>query len=92
MKSLTFNKKGETHKPIRYWRTDNVTDLAIYQGSRGNRPDLDFIEIRNLSVLKGLVIDDKLSRNLSIFVKLIEQKSNSSKILDTDLKLVMKQF
>jgi hypothetical protein len=43
MKSLTFNKKGETHKPIRYWRTDNVTDLAIYQGSRGTRPDLDFI-------------------------------------------------
>jgi hypothetical protein len=43
MKHLEFNKKGVTHKPIKYWKTDNVTEVAIYQGSRGERPDLDFI-------------------------------------------------
>ena len=43
MKHLEFNKKGVTHKPIRYWKTDSVTEVAIYQGSRGERPDLDFI-------------------------------------------------
>jgi len=43
MKSLTFNKKGETHKPIKHWKTDNVTEVAIYQGSRGENPDIDFI-------------------------------------------------
>jgi hypothetical protein len=43
MKHLEFNKKGVNHKPIKYWKTDNVTEVAIYQGSRGERPDLDFI-------------------------------------------------
>jgi hypothetical protein len=43
MKHLQFKKKGETHSPIKYWRSDIVTEVAIYQGSRGERPDLDFI-------------------------------------------------
>ena len=43
MKHLQFNKKGVNHKPITYWKTDGVTEVAIYQGSRGERPDLDFI-------------------------------------------------
>ena len=43
MKHLQFNKKGINHKPIKYWKTDNVTEIAIYQGERGERPDLDFI-------------------------------------------------
>jgi hypothetical protein len=43
MKHLQFNKKGINHKPIKYWKTDNVTEVAIYQGSRGENPDLDFI-------------------------------------------------
>ena len=43
MKHLQFNKKGINHKPIKHWKTDNVTEVAIYQGSRGERPDLDFI-------------------------------------------------
>ena len=43
MKHLQFNKKGINHKPIKYWKTDNVTEVAIYQGERGERPDLDFI-------------------------------------------------
>ena len=43
MKHLEFNKKGINHKPIRHWKTDNVTEVAIYQGERGERPDLDFI-------------------------------------------------
>jgi hypothetical protein len=43
MKHLTFNKKGETHKPIKHWKTDNVTEVAIYQGCRGENPNIDFI-------------------------------------------------
>ena len=43
MKHLQFKKKGETHSPIKYWRSDYVTEVAIYQGNRGERPDLDFI-------------------------------------------------
>lgn len=43
MKHLEFNKKGINHKPIKYWSTDNLTEVAIYQGERGERPDLDFI-------------------------------------------------
>lgn len=43
MNHLQFNKKGINHKPIKHWKTDSVTEVAIYQGSRGERPDLDFI-------------------------------------------------
>lgn len=43
MKHLHFNKKGFNHSPIKFWKTDNVTEVAIYQGERGERPDLDFI-------------------------------------------------
>lgn len=43
MKHLQFNKKGVSHKPIKHWKTDSVTEVAIYQGERGERPDLDFI-------------------------------------------------
>lgn len=43
MKHLQFNKKGVTHSPIKHWKTDSVTEVAIYQGSRGENPELDFI-------------------------------------------------
>jgi hypothetical protein len=43
MTSLNYNKGGELHVPIKYWKTDDVTHVGIYQGSRGERPDLDFI-------------------------------------------------
>lgn len=43
MKELTFNKKGVTHTPLTYWEIDNKFKIAIYQGERGARPDLDFI-------------------------------------------------
>lgn len=43
MKNLEYNKNGFNHKPLKFWQTDNSTVLAIYQGDRGTRPDLDFI-------------------------------------------------
>jgi len=43
MKHLEFNKSGVNHQPIKHWRVDDVTEVAIYQGERGERPDLDFI-------------------------------------------------
>ena len=35
MKHLEYKKKGVTHSPIKHWKTDNVTEVAIYQGERG---------------------------------------------------------
>lgn len=43
MKHLQYKKKEVVHNPIKYWKVDNVTEIAIYQGERGERPDLDFI-------------------------------------------------
>ena len=43
MKHLTYKKKGIEVTPIKYWKTDFVTEVAIYQGDRGQNPELDFI-------------------------------------------------
>ena len=43
MKHLSFNKKGILVQPLKSWRIDSSTEVAIYQGERGDRPDLDFI-------------------------------------------------
>jgi len=43
MKQLNYKRKGEVHSPLLYWRTDDKTTVAIYQGERGENPELDFI-------------------------------------------------
>ena len=43
MKDLEFKKKGVVNTPLTYWQIDKKYKIAIYQGSRGARPDLDFI-------------------------------------------------
>jgi len=43
MKQLNYTKKGEVHTPLLYWRTDDKTTVAIYQGERGENPEFDFI-------------------------------------------------
>lgn len=43
MQHLTFKKKGVQHTPIKVWKTDFITELAIYQGDRGQTPELDFV-------------------------------------------------
>lgn len=43
MKHLTFKKKGVEYTPIKVWKTDIVTEVAIYQGNRGTNPELDFV-------------------------------------------------
>jgi hypothetical protein len=43
MKRLNYNKKGESHTPLTYYQTDEKTTIAIYQGVRGENPELDFI-------------------------------------------------
>jgi len=43
MRELTFRKKGVVHTPLVYWEIDKNNKIAIYQGGRGARPDLDFI-------------------------------------------------
>lgn len=43
MKYLEYKKNGITHTPIKSWRTDLITEVAIYQGNRGENPELDFV-------------------------------------------------
>jgi hypothetical protein len=43
MKQLNYNKKGESHTPRLFYQTDEKTTIAIYQGVRGENPELDFI-------------------------------------------------
>jgi hypothetical protein len=43
MKKLNYTRKGESYSPLLYWQTDNKTTVAIYQGVRGENPELDFI-------------------------------------------------
>jgi len=43
MKHLTYKRDGVEHTPIKVWRTDSVTEVAIYQGTRGENPELDFV-------------------------------------------------
>jgi hypothetical protein len=43
MRQLNYTRKGEVHTPRLFWRTDDKTTVAIYQGMRGDNPELDFI-------------------------------------------------
>jgi hypothetical protein len=40
---LTFKKNGVINTPIKHWELTDGNYLIIYQGSRGQNPDLDFI-------------------------------------------------
>lgn len=53
MKKLSFKKSGIEHNPIKYWTLKGDTTIAIYQGSRGANPELDFI-VKYLSPGKRL--------------------------------------
>lgn len=43
MKQLRFTKEGVTFEPIKHWCLDDGNIIAIYQGSRGKKPELDYI-------------------------------------------------
>jgi hypothetical protein len=43
MKQLNYTKKGVTYSPRLFYQTDEKTMVAIYQGERGDNPELDFI-------------------------------------------------
>jgi hypothetical protein len=43
MKQLIYNRNKVSHSPLLYWQTDDKTMIAIYQGERGENPELDFI-------------------------------------------------
>lgn len=43
MINLSFKKNGIVHNPINYWELNDGNYLIIYQGSRGEKPELDFI-------------------------------------------------
>jgi hypothetical protein len=41
--SLSFRKNGILHNPLKSWELSDGGTIAIYQGSRGHNPDLDYI-------------------------------------------------
>lgn len=41
--NFDFKKNGKLHTPIKFWSLSDGNGLAIYQGSRGGNPELDFI-------------------------------------------------
>ena len=43
MKKLSFNKDKVNHQPLKHWSLDDGKIIAIYQGNRGKRPELDFV-------------------------------------------------
>lgn len=43
MKQLNHTRKGVLNAPLTFWQTDDKTTVAIYQGMRGDNPELDFI-------------------------------------------------
>lgn len=43
MKKLTFKKEGVEYTPIKYWEFKEGTIIAIYQGNRGQNPELDYV-------------------------------------------------
>lgn len=42
-KKLTFKKKGVVHTPLNFWELSDGNIVSIYQGSRGDNPELDFV-------------------------------------------------
>ena len=45
VKSLTYKKRGteDYYPPLKYYQSDEKTLVGIYQGFRGENPELDFI-------------------------------------------------
>lgn len=75
MKHLTFNKNKITHTPLKWWMTDNVTEVAIYQGERGANPELDFI-VKYKELNKRLRTPSHTHWIVDLLVKGNKSKSN----------------
>jgi hypothetical protein len=75
LKNLIFRKKGITHEPVNYWKLSDGIVVAIYQGARGARPDLDFIvkykqegkDTNNIVLTKKIFRKFSNSFTLSVF-------------------------
>lgn len=40
---LTFNRGGVKHYPLNFWKLKDEQYISIYQGNRGENPELDFV-------------------------------------------------
>ena len=43
MGKMSYKKGGLEHHPLKTWSFNDQTEIGIYQGFRGENPDLDFI-------------------------------------------------
>ena len=43
MGKMSYKKGGVEHHPLKTWSFNDQTEIGIYQGFRGENPDLDFI-------------------------------------------------
>ncbi len=86
MKHLQFKKGGETHSPIKHWKTDNVTEVAIYQGSRGENPEIDFI-VKYKEEGKRLRTPSHTHWIVDLLVKSERSKENLLSFIDDMIKI-----
>jgi len=86
MKHLTYNKGGKTHTPIKHWKTDNVTEVAIYQGERGENPELDFI-VKYKEETKRLRTPSHTHWIVDLLVKSEVSKANLLSFIDDMIKI-----
>jgi hypothetical protein len=40
---LTFNRGGVKYHPLNFWKLKDEQYISIYQGNRGENPELDFV-------------------------------------------------
>lgn len=78
MKQLIYNRKKVAHSPLTYWETDDKTTIAIYQGMRGENPELDFI-VKYREVGKRLRTPSHTHWIVDLLVKC---ESNKNLVLD----------
>lgn len=83
---LSYNKKGVKHEPIKYWELSDGNKVAIYQGSRGANPELDFI-VKYLSPGKRLRMPSHTHWIVDLLIKADYNSDAVKKFVDEWIKI-----
>jgi hypothetical protein len=86
MKKLTYKRKGIVHQPIKRWKMNDGTIIAMYQGERGVNPDLDFV-VKYLAPNKRLRAISHTHWIVDLLVKSFSNNINVEGFVNDWLKL-----
>ena len=86
MEKLCFNKNKQYHQPLKHWCLDDGNIIAIYQGSRGTNPELDFI-VKYLAPGKRLRAPSHTHWIVDLLIKAERQKDMVKNFIDEWLNL-----